>query len=67
MGTSEKDANGNQTEQSKRRRENQVISSYENLTNKFSTDCDAVKKVTATQDGVLLTEIRADQRALSTT
>ena len=44
LGTSEKDENGNQTERSKQIRENQVIKSNEDLTNKFFADCDAVKK-----------------------
>ena len=67
LGTSEKDENGNQTERSKQIRENQVIKSNEELTNKFFADCDAVKKATANQDASLLAEIRADQKTLSTT
>ncbi len=66
LGTSEKDENGNQTEQSKQRRENQVISVYENLTNKFFADCDNVKNATTAQESSLLAEIRDDQKALST-
>ena len=67
LGTSEKDENGNQTERSKQIRENQVIKSNEELTNKFFADCDAVKKATANQDASLLAEIRADQKTLATT
>lgn len=67
LGTSEKDENGNQTERSKQIRENQVIKSNEDLTNKFFADCDAVKKATANQDASLLAEIRADQKTLATT
>ena len=54
------------TEQAKQRRENQVIKSNEDLTNKFFADCDAVKKATSSQDTALLAEIRADQKTLAT-
>ena len=54
------------TEQAMQRRENQVIKSNEDLTNKFFADCDAVKKATASQDAALLAEIRADQKTLDT-
>ena len=54
------------TEQAMQRRENQVIKSNEDLTNKFFADCDAVKKATASQDATLLAEIRADQKTLET-
>ena len=54
------------TEQAKQRRENQVIKSNEDLTNKFFADCDAVKNATASQDTALLAEIRADQKTLAT-
>ena len=67
LGTSEKDSEGNQTEQSKKRRENQVIKSYEELTNKFFDDCDAVWGSTNSQQMDLLTEIRADQDKLKVT
>lgn len=67
LGTSEKDENGSQTERSKQIRENQVIKSNEELTNKFFADCDAVKKATANQDASLLAEIRADQKTLAAT
>ena len=65
--TVELGSDGNPTEQAKQRRENQVIKSYEDLTNKFFTDCDAVKQATMTQQNGLLTEIRADQNSLSNT
>ena len=65
--TVELGSNGQPTEAAKTRREKQVIKSYEDLTNKFFADADAVKKSTAAQDSALLAEIRADQKALSTT
>lgn len=65
--TVELGSDGKPTEQAKQRRENQVIKSYEDLTNKFFADCDAVKKATASQDAALLAEIRADQKTLATT
>lgn len=49
------------------RRENQVVKSYEDLTNKFFADCDGVKQATMSQQNGLLTEIRADQKTLATT
>lgn len=65
--TVELGSDGNPTEQAKLRRENQVIKSNEDLTNKFFADCDAVKKATASQDAALLAEIRGDQKTLATT
>ena len=65
--TVELGSDGNPTEQAKQRRENQVIKSYDDLTNKFFADCDAVKKATASQDAALLAEIRGDQKALTAT
>ncbi|MCI6186793.1 MAG: SUMF1/EgtB/PvdO family nonheme iron enzyme [Spirochaetia bacterium] len=65
--TVELGSNGKPTEQAKQRRENQVIKSNEDLTNKFFADCEAVKKATASQDAALLAEIRADQKTLATT
>lgn len=65
--TVELGSNGQPTEAAKTRREKQVIKSYEDLANKFFADADAVKKSTAAQDTALLAEIRADQKALSTT
>lgn len=64
--TVELGGDGNPTEQAKQRRENQVIKSNEDLTNKFFADCEAVKKATASQDAALLAEIRADQKTLAT-
>ena len=63
--TVELGSDGNPTEQAKQRRENQVIKSYEDLTNMFFADCDAVKKATASQDAVLLAEIREDQKKIT--
>jgi len=57
--------NGEPTEAALERREKQVIKSYEDLTNKFFSDADSVKKSTASQDAALLAEIRADQKALT--
>lgn len=65
--TVELGSDGLPTEQAKERREKQVIKSYEDLTNKFFADCEGVKKATQAQDSALLAEIRADQKALSTT
>lgn len=52
------------TEQARMRRENQVKKSYEDLTNKFFADCEAVKQSTMPQQQSLLQEIRVDQKAL---
>ena len=65
--TVELGSGGNPTEQALKRRENQVIKSYEDLTNKFFTDCEAVKQATMSQQNGLLTEIRGDQKALANT
>ena len=65
--TVELGSDGNPTEQAKQRRENQVVKSYEDLTNKFFADCDGVKQATMSQQNGLLTEIRADQKTLATT
>lgn len=67
LGTSEKDENGNQTERSKQIRENQVIKSNEDLTNKFFADCESVKQSTLPQQNSLLAEIHADQKTLAAT
>ncbi len=53
------------TEVALTRRENQVVKSYEDLTNKFFDDAEAVKKATAAQDAALLAEIRADQKSIT--
>ena len=58
-------SDGNPTEQAKTRRENQVKKSYEDLTNKFFADCEAVKQSTMQQQESLLKEIRDDQKSLS--
>ena len=65
--TVELGGDGKPTEQAKTRRENQVIKSYQDLTNKFFADCEAVKASPAAQDAALLAEIRADQKALAAT
>lgn len=60
--TVELGSDGNPTAQAMQRRENKVVKSYEDLTNKFFADCEAVKKATASQDAALLAEIRNDQK-----
>ncbi len=62
--TVELGSGGQPTEQAKTRRENQVKKSYEDITNKFFADCEAVKQSTMPQQQSLLQEIRADQKAL---
>ena len=62
--TVELGSDGQPTEQSKTRRENQVKKSYEDLTSKFFADCEAVKQSTISQQQSLLQEIRADQKEL---
>lgn len=62
--TVELGSDGQPTEQSKTRRENQVKKSYEDLTSKFFADCEAVKQSTISQQQNLLQEIRADQKEL---
>ncbi len=64
--TVELGSDGKPTELAMQRRENQVIKSYEDLTNKFFADCDAVKNATSSQDAALLAEIRGDQKTLAT-
>lgn len=63
--TVELGSNGKPTEKALERRENQVIKSYEDLTDKFFSDCESVKQSTMAQQNALLAEIRADQKALS--
>ena len=65
--TVELGSNGKPTEEALKRRENQIIKSYEDLTNKFFTDCDTVKQATMSQQNGLLTEIRGDQKTLANT
>ena len=62
--TVELGSDGQPTEQSKTRRENQVKKIYEDLTNKFFADCEAVKQSTMPQQQSLLQEIHADQKAV---
>ncbi len=64
-GTVELGPYGSPTAAAIERREKQVVKSYQDLTNKFFADCDAVKA--STQDSAFLAEIRADQKALATT
>jgi len=59
--------NGKPTKAAVERREKQVVKSYEDLSNKFFADCDAVAQSTMSQQNSLLAEIRADQKALATT
>lgn len=63
--TVELGSDGKPTAQALERRERQVIKSYEDLTNKFFTDCESVKQSTMAQQNALLAEIRTDQKALS--
>lgn len=62
--TVELGSDGNPTEAALKRRENQIIKSYKDLTYKFFDDCESVKQSTMSQQNALLREIRADQRAL---
>ncbi|MDY3885634.1 MAG: SUMF1/EgtB/PvdO family nonheme iron enzyme [Treponema sp.] len=64
--TVELGSDGQPTEQAKQRRENQVIKSNEDLTNKFFADCESVKQSTMAQQNALLAEIRGDQKTLET-
>ena len=59
--------NGVPTQAAKQRRENQVIKSYEDLSNKFFADCESVKQSTMVQQNGLLTEIRSDLESLAAT
>ena len=63
--TVELGSDGKPTAQALERREKQVIKSYEDLTNKFFSDCESVKQSTMAQQNALLSEIRADQKALT--
>lgn len=65
--TVELGSNGKPTEEALKRRENQIIKSYEDLTNKFFTDCYTVEQATMSQQNGLLTEIRGDQKTLANT
>ena len=56
---------GQPTDEAKERRERRVVKAYQDLTNKFFADCDAVKAGSRALDSALLAEIRADQKALS--
>lgn len=65
--TVELGTDGQPTNAAKERREKQVAKAYQDFTNKFFVDCDAVKASAQAQDSTLLAEIRADQRSLATT
>lgn len=62
--TVEVGSDGKPTEAALKRRENQIIKSYEDLENKFFADCESVKQSTMAQQNALLAEIRADQKAI---
>ena len=63
--TVEYGSDGEISEAARARREKQIEKSYQDLTNKFFSDCDAVKSSAQPQDSALLAEIRADQKALA--
>ena len=56
---------GQPTAEAKERRERRVVKTYQDLTNKFFADCDALEANSRALDTALLAEIRADQKALS--
>lgn len=64
-GTVELGPYGSPTVAAIERREKQVVKSYQDLTNKFFSDCDAVKA--SAQESAFLAEVRADQKALAAT
>lgn len=63
--TVELGSDGNPTEQALIRRENQRISAYNNLHEKFYADCESVKQATMSQQNALLQEIKQDQTNLT--
>jgi len=65
LGGADVDEFGNQTEQSKKRRENQVKTSKEKLSEKFLTDCESTRNATMSQQDALLAEIRNDQKKIT--
>lgn len=65
--TVELGTDGQPTDAAKERRERQIIKSYQDLTNKFFDDCDAVKASALPQDAALLAEISTDQKSLTAT
>ena len=65
FSTVELGSDGKPTLQALKRRKNQALKSYVDLTNKFFADCESVKQSTMAQQNALLAEIRADQKALT--
>lgn len=65
LGASEKDSNGKQTEESKKRRETLILKSYEDLTNAFLRNCENVKNSVLQQENLLLEEIQNDQKTIT--
>lgn len=63
--TVELGSDGNPTEQALTRRENQRISKYDELHQKFYADCESVKQATMSQQNALLQEIKQDQTNLA--
>lgn len=63
--TVELGSDGKPTEQALTRRENQRISKYDELHQKFYADCESVKQATMSQQNALLQEIIQDQTNLT--
>lgn len=63
--TVELGSDGKPTEQALTRRENQRIAKYDELHQKFYTDCESVKQATMQQQNALLQEIKQDQTNLA--
>lgn len=64
-GTVELGSDGKPTKQALTRRENQRISKYDELHQKFYADCESVKQATMSQQNALLQEIKQDQTNLA--
>ena len=65
FSTVELGSDGQPTEIALTRRENQRISAYNNLHEKFFADCESVKQATMQQQNALLQEIKQDQTNLT--
>lgn len=65
--TVELGSDGNPTETALKRRSNQIGKSYDDLTNKFFADAESIRKSVEVQETALISEIRADQKALAAT
>lgn len=65
FSTVELGSDGQPTEIALTRRENQRISAYNNLHEKFYADCESVKQATMQQQNALLQEIKQDQTNLT--